>query len=176
MRHQLSRIACSEMRANVERTQQHLAYLFTVEDYAQVISEAQRCRAVLQLCAEFAESPADQEINACAPQIILIQTRAEVAHALATRGPVEALYYVNRGLADMLDHFTHHASVQAYDRAREVRALERVRRRLLDQVFPGPRAELRTALAHAVREERYEDAARLRDRLRRPNSAGGSSN
>jgi hypothetical protein len=168
MRQRLSPSACSELRQSIERGQQHLAYLLAVEDHVRVIAEARHCRAAIHMCEEFAEREEDRRVGGYATHVILMETRAHVALAADARQPLEALYHVDRGLRDLLDHYTRHACVRAYDRAKEVRALERLRFRLLEEIFPGPQADLRRALSDALREERFEDAARLRDRLRGP--------
>ncbi|MCB9865551.1 MAG: UvrB/UvrC motif-containing protein [Phycisphaerales bacterium] len=165
MRRRLAPATCSDLRQSVERGQQRLAYLFAVEDHAGVIAEARRCRAAMHLCAEFAEQDADRHIG-CAAHVIVMETRAHVALATRADQPLEALLHIDAGLRDLLDYFAARANVRAYDRAREVRALEHLRDRMLEEIFPGPHAELRRALAEALREERYEDAARLRDHLR----------
>jgi len=183
MRQRLSPTACAELRQSVERAEQLLACLLTVEDHVRVVAEARRCRAAIHLCTHFAEGELARagdhddarhddarhdarDIASRAPRIILMETRAQVAIAKAAGAPIEALHHVDCALRDLLDHYTAHATVREYDRAQEVRTLERLRARLIDEIFPGPRAELRRALSDALREERYEDAARLRDRLR----------
>lgn len=166
MQHRLSPNACAALRASVLRMEQHLAYLWVVEDHAGAIAVAQHCRAALHMCSEYGDPGKIADLMRVVPRVILFEARAQIARTLADERPAEALFHAERGLRDLLEHFSRHGTVRAYDRSREVRALERLHKRLVEQLFPGPRAELRQALKCAVRDERYEDAARIRNQLR----------
>lgn len=158
---------CARLQRDVAEARQRLDFLYTMEQFAQVVVEAERCRAAIHLCEEFAERDEDRVDRKNAAGVVVVQARAAVALALNQCDFVQALFHVDQGLQELLALFIESGSIRAYDRAQEVRTLERCRRDILDKIFPGPRAEMRSALSDAIREERYEEAARLRDRLKR---------
>jgi hypothetical protein len=167
MRQKLSSTQCAALREELQRARERLAYLYAMERYPEVVTEADRYRATIHFCDEFAERDEDRVDVDTIATVVILQTRAATALSVGREDWVHALYQVDEGLRTLLAIFADRLPIRAYDRAKQVRALERLRRDLLDQLFPGPRAQMRTALHDAVREERYEDAARLRDRLRR---------
>ncbi|MBN1491941.1 MAG: UvrB/UvrC motif-containing protein, partial [Phycisphaerae bacterium] len=73
---------------------------------------------------------------------------------------------VEAGLRDIKAFFASFDQPQAYYKSVEVRVLRKLRRRIKKKLPPDPGAELKKQLRKAIQEERYEEAARLRDRLR----------
>jgi hypothetical protein len=171
MRYQLTAKTCTALRNEIAAARERLAYLYAIEDYAGVVATARRCRASLRFYEEYATGEDRESPCRDLASVVLMQTRAAVLLALQEEELIEAHYHVERGLQDLLNIFTNRQALRAYDRNKSVRSLERLRRELVERLIPTPRASLRNALHVAIRDERYEEAAKLRDQLRKKKRA-----
>jgi len=195
MRFGLTLTKCENLRAEINRGYQRLLRHFAGGRLAQTVEEAEHCRALVELCDRYATGAPDRAgLRALKPLLILLQTEARVIQEVDSGRVEDALYHTDRALDDLLDHYCAHASVRAYDQAHEAQtlhrlydllarycvrswmqgthsvqsgaeALERLRSELGRLIGTEPQSGLRSALRIAVAQERFEEAARLRDQL-----------
>jgi len=142
--------------------------LFQLGDYARTARDTARNLAMFDLCKQYAERPEDVAAQEqYRPYLIRMHAAALAMSQLHDDRHTDARETLQRAL-DALDELDEvHTSVfQAeLDRARSM--LEG----MLDDIkaerkTPTELDNLRDELARAVRDERYEDAAHLRDRIR----------
>ncbi len=162
---------CELLRA--EAVQYYYRYLseFVLEDFAAVVRDTQRNLRVLELCAKYAEDEADRYImEQYRPYILMMNTRARAHLALQDNRAREARKIVSEALEKMRDFFDRFGEEDLHSSSSEVSALEAMLKEIDAKMPIDPLQQLHRQLARAVEEERYEDAARLRDAIHR---AGG---
>ncbi|MGQ9649501.1 MAG: UvrB/UvrC motif-containing protein [Phycisphaerae bacterium] len=151
-----------------ESLQYYHRYLasFAMQDYDMVVRDTQRNLDVLDLCCKYAEQESDQiALEAHRPYIIMMNTRAKALGAMANGQYLTALAHAERGLVSIRDFFKKYANLKSFNHSPEVVILKALRREIRKQLPVDPIRKLKQELANAVAEERFEDAAQLRDSL-----------
>jgi protein-arginine kinase activator protein McsA len=122
---------------------------------------------VLDLCGKFALDEQDQIVlEQYRPYIVMMNTRAQASIESGEKRFADALRTIDKGLGEIKDFFERFAPDDAsFAEANEVRVLKRLAREIRKKVPVNPLERLERRLEKAVREERYEDAAELRDRI-----------
>jgi excinuclease UvrABC helicase subunit UvrB len=90
----------------------------------------------------------------------------------------QALRTVEEGLDDIKAFFGRFGQEEAYGRSNEVRVLRQFARRIRKKLPVNPVTRLQKKLEKAVKSERYEEAAQLRDKILRmqaPTNPGSES-
>jgi hypothetical protein len=165
--YELSRTECRELRDEAAMYYQRYLALFVLEDFEGVERDTQRNLSVLDLCRKFAGEESDRYVlEQYRPYIVMMNTRAKALRALEAGAARSALAQVEAGLKALKEFFASFNQPQAYYKSSEVRVLRKLRSRIKKGLPPDPMAELQKQLRRAVDEERYEEAARLRDRIR----------
>jgi len=158
---------CRQLRA--EAVQYYYRYLseFVLEDYQGVVRDTARNLRVLDLVQQYAAEEADrQSMEQYRPYILMMHTRARAHVALSVGKPDAARRAVHRGLAGLRELFSRHGDEeQLYRGSPEAATLEALLGEIESSIPPDPLQQLKRELARAVEEERYEDAARLRDSI-----------
>ena len=72
---------------------------------------------------------------------------------------------VDSGIARIKEFFVAFGQQQAFSRSNEVRVLKRFAREIRRKLPADPMDRLKRKLNRAVKSERYEEAARLRDKI-----------
>lgn len=159
---------CELLRA--EAVQYYYRYLseFVLEDYEAVARDSGRNLRVLDFCAKYAEEESDRYImEQYRPYILMMNTRARAHLALRDNRPRQARKIVGAALEKMRGFFDRFGQENLYDSSSEAAALEALLKDIEGKIPPDPLQQLNRQLASAVEEERYEDAARLRDAIHR---------
>jgi hypothetical protein len=145
--------------------QRYLAY-FALEEYDSVVRDTQRNLDVLDLCAQYGEDEADRlALEGYRPYIVMMNTRGRALAAMGNGAFLTALAHVERGLGSTRDFFKKFADLKAFHQSTEVAILKALRREIRKQLPVDPIRKLKQQLADAVAEERFEDAAQIRDNL-----------
>ncbi len=164
--YELSADECRELREEAALYYQRYLALFVLEEFEGVERDTQRNLKVLDLCRRFAGNESDRYIlEQYRPYIIMMNTRAKALHALGAGTARSALAHVEAGLKAIKEFFASFNQTRAYYKSREVRLLRQLRSRIKRGLPPDPAVKLRKELRAAVADERYEDAARIRDLL-----------
>src|SRR4051812_24998725 len=162
----LGRNQCQSLRDEAMMYYWRYLSLFVLEDFTGVVRDTARNLRVLDLCGKFAVDEQDQIVlEQYRPYIIMMNTRAQASIESSEKRYADALRTIERGLAGIKDFFDRFAQEEAFGDANEVRVLKRLAREIRKKLPVNPVERLERKLEKAVREERYEEAARLRDRI-----------
>ncbi len=159
---------CELIRA--ESLQYYYRYLsmFVLEEYGSVAADTARNIRVLDFCAQYAEEEPDRYImEQYRPYILMMNTRASTRLLLGDNRPRAARRAVEDGLTQMRRCFDRFGQEDLYGSSSEVASLQSLLREVEGKIPPDPAQKLRQELSKAVEEERYEEAARLRDAIGR---------
>lgn len=169
----LSAQAFSDLADEIRLYYQRLLCLFVLDEYGPAVADIDHCLDAIEFGECYADSPNNRNAHtAFKPYLYLMRAKAGAAMHSAAGRVAEALGCAERGLNDLLSHYCRHASLKAYRQSDEVRALEVLRLELSRKNRSEDQANLRRALRIAVLEERFEDAARLRDALQKKGRGG----
>ena len=162
----LSRNQCQSLRDEAMMYYWRYLSLFVLEDFTGVVRDTARNLRVLDLCGKFATDEQDQLVlEQYRPYIIMMNTRAQASLESAEKRYADALRTIEKGLADIKEFFERFSQEDSYGEANEVRVLKRLAREIRKKLPVNPIERLERKLDKAVRDERYEEAARLRDRI-----------
>ena len=157
---------CREIRD--EAVQYYHRYLanFVLEDYPAVARDTQRNLQVLDLCNEYADQDEDRyALEQYRPYIQMMNARSQALIAMAKGRYRTALAHVNAGLRRIREFFREFGEPRAYRTSGEVEVLKGLRKEIQPHVPESPMRKARRQRKQALREERYEDAARIRDEI-----------
>ena len=157
---------CQSLREEAVMYYQRYLSLFVLEDFPGVVRDTARNLRVLDMCGQFAVDEQDRLVlEQYRPYIVMMNARAQASIETAEKRHADALRTIDKGLADIKDFFARFGQEEAYPQASEVRVLRRLAREVRKRLPVNPIERLERKLDRAVRDERYEDAAQLRDRI-----------
>ncbi|MCG3129954.1 MAG: hypothetical protein FLDDKLPJ_00693 [Phycisphaerae bacterium] len=143
----------------------YVAY-FVLEDYDRVIEDTQHNLNLLDFVRDHALDPEDaRRLEVFRPYVVMMNARAQAHLALREGHANSALAHVNRGLITIREIYDERGEPEAYERSEEVRILCNMRAKLASDLPAQPRSNLREKLRRAIEDERFEEAARLRDEI-----------
>jgi len=157
---------CREIREEAFQYYQRYLANFVLEDYEAVVRDTKRNLDVLDLCVKYAEEDDDRySLEQYRPYVLMMHYRSKGLGAKQKRAYRTALAHVECGRKTLRTYFTEMGQPKAYKASDEVQVLKTLRRAIRRYLPVDPVAKTRRMLDRAVDEERYEDAARLRDDL-----------
>lgn len=146
--------------------------LYVLEDFDGVVRDTARNLRVLDFCGKFAVDEQDRLVlEQYRPYITMMNTRAAASILFNDKKFSEALAVVNQGIAAIKDFFEHFGQAEAFGQSNEVKVLRQFARDIRKKLPVDPIARLKAQLDKAVRTERYEEAARIRDEINRKNES-----
>ncbi len=168
---------CQALRE--ETVQYYHRYLaeFVLEDFQSVERDTARNLRVIDLVARYGpDDPERVSLEQYRPYLIMMNTRAQVHLALRQGRFKTALARVEAGLSRIQEIYTDAGAEEALDESTEAGILMSLQREIRARMPADPIEKLEAELIRAVDEERYEDAAVLRERIEamraRPASSG----
>jgi UvrB/uvrC motif len=165
---QLTRSQCQDLREEAVMYYQRYLGLFVLEDFKAVVRDTARNLRVLDFCGKFATEEQDRLVlEQYRPYIIMMNARAEASLHFNKKDYRTALAIIEKGLEDIRDFFARFGQEEAHGQSNEVRVLKKFAREIRRKIPIDPLSRLRLQLDKAVKTERYEDAARLRDQIKR---------
>ena len=163
---QLSSEACQSLREEAVMYYHRYLSLFVLEDFPGVVRDTGRNLRVLDLCGKFAEDDQDRLVlEQYRPYITMMNARAQASILREEERHADALRAVETGLTEIREFYERFGQVEAYSKSSEVRVLKRFARDIRKKLPVNPVERLKRKLARAVKAERYEEAARLRDKI-----------
>lgn len=171
---QLTPDECFSLREEAMMYYHRYLSLFVLEEFDGVERDTARNIDVLDLCNKHAAEEDDR--NSLEPYrayLIMMNTRAKAHQAIRKRSFKTALAYVDAGLEAIRAHLASIQSEEAFDDCSEVEILQGLRGEVAEKLPADPLETLQKRLQTAITEERYEEAAKLRDRLDRLRSKRG---
>lgn len=162
----LSTEECQSLRDEAVQYYQRYLSLFVLEDFPAVVRDTARNLRVLDLCSKFAEDEQDRLVlEQYRPYITMMHARARASIQFKERRYEVALTTVQRGLKDIKAFYARFGQEEAYERSNEVRVLRRFARDIRKKLPADSMLMLQRKLSRAVKHEKYEEAARLRDKI-----------
>lgn len=169
----LTNVQCQGLREEALMYYHRYLSLFVLGEFRGVARDTSRNLRVLDLCGKYAADEGDRLIlEQYRPYILMMNTRA-MASLEAQRGKYRrAVFVVKQGLREIKEFFKRFGQEQAYRHASEVKILKQFGRELRQHLPVNPVRELRRQLVVAIRNEHYEEAAKLRDEIERIQPGG----
>lgn len=157
---------CQSLREEAVMYYQRYLSLFVLEDFGGVVRDTARNLRVLDICGKFAVDEQDRLVlEQYRPYITMMNTRAQASILFKDGNFTDALNVIQKGLRSIKAFFRQFGQEEAYAQANEVRVLKRFARDIRRKLPVSPVQRLQRRLEKAVRDERYEEAAELRDQI-----------
>lgn len=161
---------CAQLREEAGLYYHRYLGLYVLEDFPAVVRDTARNLRVLDFCGKFAVDEQDRLfLEQYRPYITMMNTRAAASILFKQSKYHEALSIVNEGLNQLKEFFGRFDQEEAYTKANEVKVLRQFARDIKKKLPIDPMQKLQAQLDKAVRNEQYEEAARLRDEMIRRN-------
>lgn len=157
---------CRELRDESAMYYHRYLCAFVLGEHGMVVRDARRNLGVIDFCRRWAAEVDDQRaMEAFVPYVVMMQARSSAMLCLqadrfqmGNRVVISALRRIKR-------HYRRNGGQAAYNASREVRVLKKLGRQLKKATPESPARRLRRDLVRAVKQEKYERAAKLRDEL-----------
>jgi hypothetical protein len=157
---------CQSLREEAVMYYHRYLSLFVLEEFPGVVRDTDRNLRVLDLCSKFATDEQDRLIlEQYRPYITMMNARAQASIHVEQKEYAEAIKHVEEGMEKIREFYERFGQEEAFAKSNEVRVLKRFSREIQRKLPIDPMERLRRKLDRAVREERYEDAAKLRDEM-----------
>jgi hypothetical protein len=157
-------------RLQQEAIQYHHRYicLFQLEDFEGVVQDAERNLKAFDFVQKYAGS--DElawSLQQFRPQLLMMRVRAKGAMALKADLYDEVIRYVEAGIEEIRQFYREFDRQDLLESSGEIQSLEMWLQEIQNKRPMTPREKLESALNEAVRTENYEEAARVRDALKK---------
>jgi hypothetical protein len=157
---------CQALREESAMFYHRYLSLFVLEQYEPVIRDTQHNLDVLDICAKYGRNDYDRMcLEQYRPYIIMMQTRAKACEALRQGFVKTSMAYLRGGLKRIARLVPREDRRKALRSSSEAEILVDMLRQIRVQLPADPKIVLRKKLRAAISEERYEEAAALRDQL-----------
>ena len=162
---ELDEKACETLRGEAVMYYHRYLAQFVLEDFKAVERDTRRNLRVMDLCNSYAAEQSDRYIlEQYRPYVVMMCTRARAQAALRDQRPKQALAAVREGVGE-IEEFTERFGGDLAGEPPEMTILSALAREIETRIPLDPLSKLQSELELAVAEERYEDAADLRDML-----------
>jgi hypothetical protein len=159
---------CQSLREEAVQYYHRYLSLFVLEDFDGVVRDTARNLRVLDLCGKYAVDEQDRLIlEQYRPYIQMMNARAAASLLVEQKKFNEALVAVDEGMTSIKEFFERFGQDEAYASSSEIKVLKRFAREIRKKMPIDPMTKLQNQLEKAVKQERYEDAAKLRDEINR---------
>lgn len=159
---------CTALREEAGLYYHRYVGLFVLEDFPAVVRDTERNLRVIDFCGKFAVDEQDRLIlEQYRPYIIMMNTRASASILFRDEKYPQALEIVTEGLDKIREFFEKFGQPEAFAASNEAKVLKQFARTIRKKIPIDPITKLKAALDKAVRAEMYEEAARIRDEIRK---------
>lgn len=157
---------CQSLREEAVLYYHRYVSLFVLEDFEGVVRDTARNLRVIDFCREHAEDEQDRlMLEQYRPYLTMMLVRAQGSVLMQEQKYAQTLKMIEDGLQSIRDFYERFGQEEAYERSNEVRVLKRFAREVQKKLPVDPIQRMQRRLDRAVKEERYEDAAKLRDEM-----------
>jgi hypothetical protein len=164
---ELSSDQCHSLREEAVMYYHRYLSLFVLEDFTGVVRDTARNLRVLDLCGKFASAEQDRLVlEQYRPYITMMNIRAQASIQMKAERYRDAAETVQAGLASIKEFFERYGHEEAFDVANEVKVLKKFARDIHRKMPADPLQKLHAQLQRAIKAEKYEEAARLRDQIK----------
>jgi hypothetical protein len=157
-------------RLQLESFQYHHRYicLLQLEDFDAVLRDTDRNLKLFDFVEEHAETEElSWSFQQFRPQVLMIQTRARAAKKLETKDFAGAIQEIEKGLQTLREFYSEYSRTEMLDQSAEILSLQNWMEELNKHRPLSKREQLLAALDEAVKKEDYEEAAKVRDALKK---------
>jgi hypothetical protein len=159
---------CQQLRDEAQMYYWRYLSLYVLEDFTGVVRDTSRNLKVLDLCGRYAVEEQDRLVlEQYRPYIMMMNARASASILFKDNKYREALKVVEAALGEIKEFFAKFDQPEAYGYSSEVKVLKRFAREIRKKLPVDPVVKLQSQLERAVKAEQYEEAARLRDEIKR---------
>jgi hypothetical protein len=159
---------CQSLREEAVMYYHRYLSLFVLEEFSGVVRDTARNLRVLDLCGKYAINQEDRLVlEQYRPYIVMMNVRAKASMLFNEKRYKPALEIVNEGLDSIKEFFAQFGQEEAFARSNEVKILKKFARDIRKKLPIDPIQKLKSQLDKAIQREAYEDAARLRDEIKR---------
>lgn len=160
--------ACEELRSEAIMYYHRYLAEFVLEDFSAVERDTNRNLRLLDFLLAYAAEESDRNsFEQYRPYIIMMNTRARAQLALRDKRPRAALAIAKLGIDRLKQFYKRFGQDDVGTSSGEIAVLRAFAKEIEGHLPVDPLKRLKQDLIKAVREERYEEAARLRDKLRK---------
>lgn len=156
-------------RLQMEAIQYHHRYisLLQLDDFEGVLRDTQRNLELYDFVDEFADSDeASWAFQQFRPQLLMMQCRAQASLELKEDRFEAAMEIVQKGLEELKEFYEEYGISDQFETSSEVLSLNTWKEDIIARKPLSELEKLEAALKKAVREEDYEKAAQMRDKIR----------
>ena len=172
----LSGAQCQSLREEALMYYHRYLSLFVLGEFAGVARDTARNLRVLDLCGKFATDDSDRLIlEQYRPYIVMMNARARASIEYEAEDYTAAMATLKTGLRQIRNFFRSFGQEEAYAKSNEVKILRRFMKEIRSKLPVDPMRQLQKELNKAVKAERYEEAARLRDEMERLKADGSKA-
>ena len=166
--------ACELLRGETVMYYHRYLAEFVLEDFEAVVRDTMRNLDVMDFCNTHAAELSDREIlEQYRPYVLMMCSRARAQALLRNQRPKSALDAVQNGI-DQIKAFHSRYDPDEARECSELAILQALAKEIRNRIPVNPLTRLRRRLQKAVAEERYEEAASLRDRIRQVDQGSGA--
>lgn len=159
---------CEHLRAEGVMFYHRYLAEFVLGDYESVERDTRRNLRMFDFCAAYAAEEYDQFIcEQYRPYVLMMYARARARSEVKKSRPKRALAVIRRTITEIESIYERFGHEETFDSSMELSVLQALEREIETLVPKDPRLRLAKKLEDAITEERYEDAATLRDQLER---------
>jgi len=160
--------ACELLRSEAVLYYHRYLAEFVLEDYSSVARDTARNLVLMDFCAGYAQDASDRYVlEQYRPYVLMMNTRAKAQILVRDQRSKAALDVIEEGIEKIKEFFQRFDHPDMADESTELVMLRALAGEIESGIPRDPTQELRDALARAVSDERYEEAADLRDRIAR---------
>lgn len=164
----LTQEECQGLRVEASLYYRRYIAFFVLEEYPNVHRDTSHSLAIFDLCRDHALEGDDRvALEEFRPYVLMMDARARAYHAKEEGEVASALAHVNRGIMGIRAHFEQAGRLEEADETSEELSILRTLGTELGERVPEDSVLVtRKALRAAIEQERFEEAARLRDALK----------
>jgi hypothetical protein len=164
----LDSLACVALLREGTQYYQRYHAAFHIQRFDLVVRDTERNLRLFAFVVRHAQRQRDKfQFDQYRPYVLMMRTRGRTHMALATSDYDAALAAIDEGVVDIRRFLAEYDQANNEAECSELGTLLRFRQQVENERPVGPVERLEQQLARAVAQEKYEEAARLRDQLRR---------
>lgn len=159
---------CQELRIEASMYYRRYVAYYVLEEFQPVVRDTAHNLAILDFCREHALEADDRTaLEEFRPYVLMMHARGLAYQALSDGEPSSALAHVNRGVMMIRAFLEERGLGDVIESCEEIKILRTLGRELNGRVPTNSVLITHKALQAAIEGERFEEAARLRDAMKK---------
>jgi hypothetical protein len=159
---------CKKLRDETLMYYHRYLACFILEDYDRVIDDTFVSMQIFDLCTKYAAKRNDRfALEQYRPYVIMMNTRAKAQQAAKCKKIPLAIQHIRTGLKTIRNLFDDADQPEEYGYSAEVAILKQLGRKMQRKLPGDPQRIIEKKLQKAIEGEKFEEAAILRDQLKK---------